>query len=1034
MAILAGGAILSACSRGRCDNANNGDANSLQIITPKTIYSTSSVNNGYVTIFNNTESPVSNLHYALISAVGSGANASINSTSAASCATLSAHTQCNLKISVPAGSIAGSFSVKASNNSTQITKLAQAAASTVPTSLPVGIEQVLYNSVPGADGITLSYYHTVINGVPYILVSGVVASSNAGSFNNIVLVDSKNNAIPNQTLISGNISSAQGASFMILLPVPSTTGTSQTIKVQTQQVASDGIVTPVSTATASSTLTTTSDVGIANMLPGAIYLTESNPEQVITFSNSGDALASLQNLVATNPNIEVIFNPISLASGAYTTATLKLKNPKASITSGAVTLNYNNGQTDTKISAVAEQNINPQYGPTPTPTPTPTPGPPPEPSAGLTIAFSPDSDFFTTTVQGTVSRQMKISNTGSTDEDSIVLALPANFSIGSGINNSCTVTQGTTPAAIIDSLPASTGSCDMTVTYTNSTITPQDSSAISITYNYNSGTAAPTPTTATVNYRVTQSTAVLSLTNPWSPYNFINIASDNTDFATQAFTLYNSGEVDATNVAGSISPASIFTILSNYGSTIASGTSRDLNLKFGPSSTLGANATTLTVNYHDYPTHAASPLTVDITGSVSNAIAYLQTVGATGFAGGNGQNSTTPYAIQTGSNGQVTLTYKNKGNEPALNFKFTSGTISSKLTGTPFTLVTDGCNLDAGGKTLAANETCDEVLQYSPTATGATTLPLNTPNWQFSYSDTHGNYTYNSAPVYFNAYAPAIIAITTTGLTAGQVPIGGNFQINAALSGGYQVPNQTIALQNLNPADANINISNTCQVSSTTNQCSINVPVGSSAVVGSYTLDVVNQTGGASITSGSPVAFSVIPGYIIFVTNGKWNGNLIRAANSATPTPITPLTNGISAADYLCSIDTNKPTNGTYKAMILAPNQRTVQPTILNWVLKANARYIRPDGTLITNSTNSVLPAPLVNPITVGPINVFTGVNNFNSWTTGRYDCNGWSSSNTYYFGSYGVSDIKIAGANFIGYGGGGEICSQNMSLYCVQQ
>ena len=214
--LLVCGLLLSACSSSNgssskgSDNSNSGDASSLQILTPKIIYSTSAVNSGYVTIFNNTESPISNLHYALTSAVGSGSNASIDNASATSCATLSAHTQCNLKVNIPAGSIAGSFSIKASNNSTQSSKLAQA-TSTVPTSLPVGIEQAAYNTVSGADGITLSYYNTVINGVPYILVSGVVASSKAGSFNNIVLVDSKNNPLPNQTRISGNISSNQGS-------------------------------------------------------------------------------------------------------------------------------------------------------------------------------------------------------------------------------------------------------------------------------------------------------------------------------------------------------------------------------------------------------------------------------------------------------------------------------------------------------------------------------------------------------------------------------------------------------------------------------------------------------------------------------------------------------------------------------------------------------------------------------------------------------------------------------------------------------
>lgn len=836
------------------NNNGNGDVSSLQMIAPKTAYSkTAESANTYIVVNNPSESTVSNIHYSLINQIGGAIGSSIDNASATNCAIVAAHSQCNVKVSIPAGAIAGSFGISADNKSNTQSKTSQ--ATNVISLLTIGVEQSAYNNLSGADGITLSYYHTVINGTPYILVSGLIASVNTGNFNNVVLVDSSNNPLPNQQLITETGNFSQGTTFNILLPVPSANGLTQTIKAQTQMVAK-GKVTVVSTATNSSTLTTVKDVGIAEMLPSAVYLTPANPEQIITFSNIGSAIAQLQGLVSNNPNVGIVFNPTNLDSGSTAMATLRLKNTSVATTTGNVILTYNNGQSETTTSGIVDQNVNP----TPTPTPTPSPSPVLTPRAGLTTVFSPDNDFFTTTATGTVSKQMTITNIGNTTENGLVLTLPTNFTISSGINNSCTVTSGTSPATISDSLPASTGNCNITVSYNNNTKTNENSGNISISYNYNNGTPAPTPTETTVNYRVTQSTAILSLTTPLDPYNFINISGvSGTDFATQTFTLYNSGEIDATNVVGSINPTSIFSILSNYSSTIAAGTNGNLNLQFGPSSSFGSYNTTLTVNYDNYPTHAATPVTIAITGSVSNAIAYLKTIGVTGFAGGNGQTAATAYALQTGSNGQVTLTYENKGNENAQNFRLTTGTISSKLTGTPFTLVTDGCNLDNGGKTLTPNETCDEVLQYTPTTAGATTLQLDTTNWQFSYNDTHGNYTYNSVPVYFNAYAPATIAITTSGLINGKVPIGGSFQISAALSGGYQVPNQTITLQNLNPADANINTSNTCQISSTTSQCSINVPVGSSATTGNYTLDVVNQTGGATINFGSPVAFSVTP-------------------------------------------------------------------------------------------------------------------------------------------------------------------------------
>jgi len=384
---------LSACSSGGGSssgggtNTDNGDISTLQVITPKTIFSKPGVaGSGYVVINNPTATAVKNIHYSLTSAIGGVAGAEIESASAANCTIVESNSQCNIQITVPTGAVAGSFGISLDNDSSLLGKLSKSAkaAATVPT---VGVEQAAYNSLSGADGITLSYYHTVINGTPYVLVSGLVASANAGTFNKVVLVDGNGNEIPNQELI-GEANSTQGSTFNILLPGLSGNNISQTIKAQTQQNN-----TVVSTATASSTLTTTQNVGIAEMLPSAVYLTTTNPEQIITFLNTGDAVAQLQQLTANDPNIEVVFNSSSLASGTTATATLKLKNTAVSATSGNVTLTYNNSQIQTSTSGAVGQNVNPTPtpapGPSPSPTPTPTPGPSPTPTPSPTPIPSP---------------------------------------------------------------------------------------------------------------------------------------------------------------------------------------------------------------------------------------------------------------------------------------------------------------------------------------------------------------------------------------------------------------------------------------------------------------------------------------------------------------------------------------------------------------------------------------------------------------------------------------------------------------------
>jgi hypothetical protein len=291
--------LLYGCSGsgGGSSNSNdtpedNGDINNLQVIVPKTIYSFANKNSvGYVVLNNSGSGRLKNVHYSLTSLIGGAKNATINEASAELCKTLPAYSQCNIKIEIPAGAVAGSITVSAYNSTTLSNKLTKQSTTKIANQMnTMGVEQAAYNDITGADGITLSYYTTAINGVSYIIVSGLVASANAGIFNKITLVDSNNNPIANQQFIGNNSNFDQGDTFFIMIPVPHGIGLTQTIKAQTQYVASDGKVKIISTATTSNTLTTTENVGIIEPLPSSIYLTELNPEQIITFANTGDTL------------------------------------------------------------------------------------------------------------------------------------------------------------------------------------------------------------------------------------------------------------------------------------------------------------------------------------------------------------------------------------------------------------------------------------------------------------------------------------------------------------------------------------------------------------------------------------------------------------------------------------------------------------------------------------------------------------------------------------------------------------------------
>lgn len=421
---------------------NNGDVSNLQIIVPKTIYSKAgSAGIGYVVINNPTDAAIKNIHYSLVNLIGGASGAEIESASAEGCAGVAAYSQCSVKITVLSGAVAGSLGFIADNSSNLLSKSSQSVKA--PTPIPtLGIEQAAYNTASGADGITLSYYHTVINGTPYVLVSGLVASNNAGIFNKITLVNDTDDEIPNQTLISGAISDIQGSTFNILLPVPFGDNATQVIKVQTKQ--KDQVA---STATSSSVLTTKENIGISEILPSAVYLTTTNPEQIITFSNIGDAVAQLEQLSSNNPNIEVIFNPTSLFSGTTATATLKLKNKAVAATTGDIILTYDNGQGEMITSGTVKQNVDPAPLPTPNPSPTPTPmpGPAPVPApTGKVITISNLAGNTPANVMGTTPISFTATISGSNGDTSMLTTNLINSVTGTIISNPspCTLTVG----------------------------------------------------------------------------------------------------------------------------------------------------------------------------------------------------------------------------------------------------------------------------------------------------------------------------------------------------------------------------------------------------------------------------------------------------------------------------------------------------------------------------------------------------------------------------------------------------------------
>ncbi len=965
---------LVACSgSGNCspnENNENGNIETLQVITPKNIYSKNSETaTGYVIVKNPTDYPVKNLHYSLGNLIGSGNTATIDAASATACSVVAAYSQCNVKLNIPAGAVAGSLAFNFNNIDNITTKSSQYSINSL---LQIGIEQARYNNISGLDGITINYYHTIIAGIPYVLVNGLVASNNVGTFNNIVLVNNAGAIIPNQQLISGSVSSTQGSTFSILLPAPTGSGATQTFKVQTQVVGTNGSVISEETSTASNTLTTSTGIGIADMLPGAVYLTASNPQQTITFANTGDNIAQLQKLVASESNIEVTFTPQQLSSGATTSATLKLLNTTATAQSGSMILNYNNGKGETAVAGDVNQNITPQ------PSPTPTPPIPPAPTAGLTTALSPDNDFFTTSAVGSVSRQLTITNSGSTTENNFVLTLPANFAISLGSSNSCTVTHGTSPATISNSL-ATAGNCTVTVTYTNATATAQAIGNISINYDYNNGIAAPTPATVAVNYRVTQSTANLSLT-PSTAQNYGSIVSDNSAVSSIiSYTVTNSGDASASNLAFNFAgtDSSLFHEVAG-GSCFAGGSlsnasgsnSCTINTQFGPAPNGSAATPNKTANFNvGYTPYSGGATTntadVALSGTVTAAPSANFTVAysSTAFTSGTG-TQTDQYQGYTNNSYIVTVTYTNNSNIAATGFttsNFTASDGFSKNTATSGT----GCN----GVTMTANGgTCSDTYTLNSVDPGNHSLNLAsiTTSWTDS-SGTHTNQDVPDAPIVYANLIAQTVEINVTSVT----PSG--FVSNTPLDGKNQ--SKPLALHyntnNVSTATLSLTYQNSGTINATSFTSSIaTLPTGWSQTTHGcdgatlnanngtsctdvYTFTSSPSTGVVALTKSDGTSYStnfnindvklgwnsmagnvsgqtpasiaadsntggvVCTNYFlqIFISNATHNGNF-ATDNTNIPSGFVvgqPITN----ADALCANDSNKPNDGyTYKALL----------------------------------------------------------------------------------------------------------------------
>ena len=158
----------------------------------------------------------------------------------------------------------------------------------------------------------------------------------------------------------------------------------------------------------------------------------------------------------------------------------------------------------------------------------------------------------------------------------------------------------------------------------------------------------------------------------------------------------------------------------------------------------------------------------------------------------------------------------------------------------------------------------------------------------------------------------------------------------------------------------------------------------------------------------------------------------------------SPLSAGPKGADEFCSQNLPSGVTGTFKALIVGSNitpsgnDRKASNTAnagdgqIQWVLKSNQTYQRPDSTIIgTTNANGLFNFPLQNPFAVSG-SFWSGLST--DWTNGTNNCVGsggaWDPAGGGSNGLYGdASQTSSAAISSASQG-----CTNTHSILCVEQ
>lgn len=197
-----------------------------------------------------------------------------------------------------------------------------------------------------------------------------------------------------------------------------------------------------------------------------------------------------------------------------------------------------------------------------------------------------------------------------------------------------------------------------------------------------------------------------------------------------------------------------------------------------------------------------------------------------------------------------------------------------------------------------------------------------------------------------------------------------------------------------------------------TANCNISGTPTTAASTANYTVTAKN----ISKTATAVLSITVEKRYAIFVTNSSTQG---------------------SFTDSVCSSDLNKPSTGTFKAMIVSTARRACSTANcsggvsenLDWVFKANTMYYRTDrSTLVLETNSNGIFTSMNTAFGLNSESVWTGLNS--NFTTSANTCSNWTNNTGGFQGTYGIPTPSLPSA----YNFGSQICSIFTNVVCVEQ